>query len=194
VVFFGSDNGPEFRRPWRGTAGPWTGTYHTAMEGALRVPFIARWPGMISPGQVTNEIVHIVDLFPTLAHIAGIRIPSDRPIDGIDQLDFGLGRQAHSDREGFVYYIKTELRALKWRNRKMHFVWEVEPNTGPIRLETPYIFNLLCDPKEESNVTTEEGWVRGPMLRMLEEFQRSLSKDPAIPPGASDEFKPERSV
>ena len=40
LVIFASDNGPEFRRPWRGTAGPWTGTYHTSMEGALRAPEI----------------------------------------------------------------------------------------------------------------------------------------------------------
>ena len=51
LVIFASDNGPEFRRPWRGTAGPWSGTYHTAMEGALRVPFMMRWPGRIAAGR-----------------------------------------------------------------------------------------------------------------------------------------------
>jgi arylsulfatase A-like enzyme len=46
LLIFTSDNGPEFRRPWRGTAGPWQGTYHTAMQGGLRAPFIAMmaWP------------------------------------------------------------------------------------------------------------------------------------------------------
>lgn len=47
LFIFASDNGPEFRRPWRGTAGPWTGTYHTAMEGGLRVPLIVRRPGQV---------------------------------------------------------------------------------------------------------------------------------------------------
>jgi hypothetical protein len=55
LVIFGSDNGPEFRRPWRGTAGPWTGTYHTSMEGALRVPFIFRWPDRIAAGQTDQR-------------------------------------------------------------------------------------------------------------------------------------------
>src|SRR5262249_42331426 len=149
LVLFGSDNGPEFRRPWRGTAGPWTGTYHTAMEGSLRVPFMLRWPGKVRPGQIANDIVHVTDLFPTLARAAGAPLPTDRPIDGIDLLDFLLGRRNRSGREGFVFYIKNELRAVKWRNWKMHFVWEVEPNAGPNRLETPYLFNLLRDPKEE---------------------------------------------
>ncbi len=44
LVVFCSDNGPEFRRPWRGTAGPWRGTYHTSMEGALRAPFLRAGP------------------------------------------------------------------------------------------------------------------------------------------------------
>lgn len=190
IVLFGSDNGPEFRRPWRGTAGYWTGTYHTAMEGSLRVPFMLRWPGKVEPGQVTNEIVHVTDLFPTLARAAGVPVPTDRPIDGVDQLDFFLGRRKRSSREGFAFYIKNELRAVKWRDWKMHFVWEVEPNAGPDRLETPYLFNLLRDPKEETNVATEEGWTREPMLKLLWEFQESLKTHPPIPPGAPDDHRP----
>src|SRR4029077_11588326 len=88
LFIFGSDNGPEFRRPWRGTAGPWQGTYHTAMEGGLRAPLMVRWPHRVVAGRVTDDIIHITDLFPTLAHVAGATVPADRPIDGVDQLDF----------------------------------------------------------------------------------------------------------
>jgi arylsulfatase len=191
VVFFGSDNGPEFRRPWRGTAGPWVGTYHTAMEGSLRVPFMLRWPGRVPAGVATDEIVHVTDLYPTLARVVGARAPTDRPIDGVDQLDFFLGRQPKSNREGFVYYIKNEMRAVKWRQWKMHLVWEPEPNVGPIRLETPWIFNLIQDPKEESDIGYQNAnWVRGPMLRLIRNFQESLKQHPPIPPGAPDDFVP----
>lgn len=190
LVLFGSDNGPEFRRPWRGTAGPWTGTYHTAMEGALRVPFMARWPGRIPAGGVTNEIVHITDLYVTLARVAGAAVPRDRPIDGVDQLDFLCGRQPKSNREGFVYYIKQELRAAKWRDWKMHMVWEPEPNQGPNHLETPWLFNLTRDPKEETDVATEASWVRTPMRRMIHAFTETLKAHPPIPPGAPDDFRP----
>ncbi len=191
VVFFGSDNGPEFRRPWRGTAGPWVGTYHTAMEGSLRVPFMLRWPGRVPAGVVTDEIVHVTDLYPTLARVVGARTPTDRPIDGVDQLDFFRGRQSKSNREGFVYYIKNEMRAVKWRQWKMHLVWETEPNVGPIRLETPWIFNLIQDPKEESDIGYQNAnWVRGPMLRLIRNFQESLKQHPPIPPGAPDDFVP----
>lgn len=191
ILIFASDNGPEFRRPWRGTAGPWSGTYHTAMEGALRVPFILRWPGQAPPGRVSNEIVHVTDLYPTLARIAGAAIPSDRPLDGADQLDFFLGKQEKSNREGFVYYIKQELRAAKWRDWKMHIVWELEPNAGPNHLETPWIFNLIRDPKEETDVGTQFSWVRGPLRKMIHRFQESLTAHPPIPPGAPDDYIPQ---
>jgi arylsulfatase A-like enzyme len=190
LFVFGSDNGPEFRRPWRGTAGPWTGTYHTSMEGALRVPFIFRWPDKIAAGQTTNEIVHITDLYPTLARVVGATVPADRPIDGIDQLDFFLGRQPASNREGFVYYIKQELRAAKWRDWKMHIVLEREPNDGPNHLETPFICNLTRDPKEETDVGNEFSWVRTPLRKMIHAFQENLKQYPPIPPGAPDDFIP----
>jgi arylsulfatase len=190
MVIFASDNGPEFRRPWRGTAGPWTGTYHTAMEGALRAPFIVRWPGTIAPGRASNEIVHVADLYPTLARAAGARVPQDRPVDGVDQLDFLLGRREKSSREGFVYYIKNELRAVKWRDWKMHLVWEKEPNEGALHLESPYIFNLLQDPKEETDVGSAASWVRTPLRRMIHEFQQSLKAHPPVPPGAPDDYRP----
>jgi len=190
VFIFASDNGPEFRRPWRGTAGPWSGTYHTSMEGALRAPFMIRWPGEVPAGRVSNEIVQVTDLYATLARIAGASVPTDRPIDGVDQLDFFRGRQAKSNREGFVYYIKQELRAAKWRDWKMHVVWEPEPNAGANHLETPWVFNLLQDPKEETDVSNQHGWVRRPLRVLIHEFQESLKQHPPIPPGAPDDYVP----
>jgi arylsulfatase len=190
LVIFASDNGPEFRRPWRGTAGPWSGTYHTSMEGALRAPFMIRWPGHVPAGRVSNEIVHVTDLYATLARVVGARLPADRPIDGVDQLDFFRGKQPKSNREGFVYYIKQELRAAKWRNWKMHFVWEPEPNAGPNHLESPYLFNLIQDPKEETDVHTPASWARTPIRRMVHAFQENLKKHPPIPPGAPDNYVP----
>ena len=186
LFIFWSDNGPEFRAPYRGTAGPWRGTYHTAMEGSLRVPFIARWPGRIEPGRVSNEIVHVTDVFATLAKVAGAEIPADRPIDGVDQLPFLRGEQTKSAREGFPFFIKNELRALKWRDWKLHFYWEPEVNEGKGKLESPYLFNIIRDPKEETDVLVFNTWVMGPMLRMLKAFNDSCLQFPNTPPGAAD--------
>lgn len=186
LFIFCSDNGPEFRAPYRGTAGPWRGTYHTAMEGSLRVPFIARWPGRIEAGRVSNDIVHVTDLFTTLASAAGAAAPRDRPIDGVNQLPFFTGAQAKSAREGFPYFIKSELRAVKWRDWKLHFYWEPEVNEGKGKLESPYLFNLTRDPKEETDVLVFNTWVMGPMLRLVQAFNDSARCSPHTPPGSPD--------
>ncbi|HUG58997.1 MAG TPA: sulfatase-like hydrolase/transferase, partial [Candidimonas sp.] len=187
VLIFCSDNGPEFRRPYRGTAGPWSGTYHTAMEGSLRVPFIIRWPGKVQAGQVSNEIVHVTDLYATLSAIGGAELPQDRPIDGVDQTAFFLGEQEKSNREGFLFYIKNDLRAIKWRDWKLHFYWEPEVNQGQGKLESPYLFNLLADPKEESDVLILNTWVLGPALKMMHRFNESCAAHPNTIPGTPDE-------
>lgn len=186
LLIFCSDNGPEFRVPYRGTAGPWRGTYHTAMEGSLRVPFIARWPGRIQPGRVSNEIVHVTDLFTTLACAAGASVPADRPIDGVDQMPFLLGQTERSAREGFLFHIKSELRAVKWRDWKLHFYWEPEVNDGKGKLESPYLFNTTRDPKEETDVFVFNTWVLGPMERLVQAFKASCIKYPNTPPGEPD--------
>jgi arylsulfatase A-like enzyme len=190
MFIFASDNGPEFRRPWRGTAGPWTGTYHTAMEGGLRVPLIIRWPGHIKPGISNDDIIHVTDIFTTLADAAKAQLPTDRPIDGVSHLAQWQGKSSEQARQGFVFYIKKELRAAKWRHWKMHFILEKEPNTGPIHLETPALFNLKRDPKEETDASMEDGWVRGPIRKMLIAFEASLRAHPPIPPGAADDYQP----
>ena len=190
LFIFASDNGPEFRRPWRGTAGPWTGTYHTAMEGGLRVPLIVRWPGHVAQDRVTDEIVHVTDLFTTLVCAGGGCMPTDRPIDGVNQLGWWTGSEEKSAREGFVFYIKNELRAAKWRHWKMHLVFESEPNRGARHLETPWLFNIKRDPKEETDVAMEDGWVRGPMRRMIAAFEQTLREHKPIPPGVGDDYAP----
>ena len=190
LFIFASDNGPEFRRPWRGTAGPWSGTYHTAMEGGLRVPLIVKWPGHIDKARVSDDIVHVTDLFTTLIEVAGAKTPTDRPIDGLSQLSWWKGLVEKSAREGFLFYIKTELRAVKWRHWKLHFVFESEPNSGTKHLETPWLFNIKRDPKEETDAAMEDGWVRGPMRKMIMAFEKTLKEHPPIAPGASDQTNP----
>jgi arylsulfatase A-like enzyme len=61
-----------WRKPWSTSGG---GTYFTAMEASLRAPFIMRWSGKVPAGRVSNEIVHIVDMYPTLARVGGAEVP-----------------------------------------------------------------------------------------------------------------------
>ncbi len=134
---------------------------------------------------MSNEIVHAVDLFPTLARLGGAEVPKDRPIDGVDQLPFLLGQQEKSNRDGFVLFIEDQMRAVKWRNWKLHYVWQPDAAEGaPLKLETPKLFNVLQDPKEETDVSMHHAWVMEPIARLAHEFRESLKKYPPIPPGA----------
>ena len=108
IFIFTADNGPEaahgnntltLETSTQGTAGPWRGTLFTGFEGSLRVPFALRWPSKIPAGTASDEIVHEMDLFPTLARIAGGKVPDDRVIDGIDMSDFFLGKRKKSGRD-----------------------------------------------------------------------------------------------
>jgi arylsulfatase A-like enzyme len=190
IVIFTSDNGPEGTNPWEGDSGPWRGTYFTAMEASLRAPFVIRWPGKVPAGRVSNEIVHIVDMYPTLARIGGAEVPKDRPIDGVDQLDFFLGKQENSNREGFPAYVADRLTAVKWRNWKMHLIWQVNMYDPPQALPLPRLFNLLTDLKEERDVGPYNTWVAVPMFKILSDFQESLRKYPPIKAGTPDPYVP----
>ena len=86
----------------------------------------------------------------------------DRPIDGVDQLDFFLGKQESSNREGFPAYVADRLQAVKWRNWKMHFIWQENMYDPPQELPLPKIVNLLTDLKEERDVAAKASWVIDP--------------------------------
>ena len=190
IVIFASDNGPEGTEPWQGDPGPWRGTYFTAMEASLRAPFVIRWPGKVPVGRVSNEIVHIVDMYPTLARAGGAEVPKDRPIDGVDQLDFFLGKQENSNREGFPAYVADRLSAVKWRNWKMHLIWQVSMYDPPVTLPLPKIVNLLTDLKEEHDVAAKAGWVSVPMTKIIVEFEQSLKQYPPIKAGTPEPYAP----
>ena len=81
------------------------------MEGGIRTPCIIRWPGRIPAGRVSNEIVHEIDLFPTLAAATGATMPADRAIDGVNQLPFLEGKQAEVEsRVGAVLHERRRAR------------------------------------------------------------------------------------
>lgn len=192
IVIFTSDNGPEYVRPWDGWSGPWRGQYFTALEGGLRVPFMVRWPGKVPAGGVSNEIVHGVDLFPTLARVTGARVPNDRPIDGVDQSEFFQGKTTRSAREGILIWCADRLQAVKWRNYKLHFYQQETMMAAAIKLPVPQLFNLYVNPREEADKIAHDSWVVGPVLKMVADFEHSTKDHPLIPMGTPDPYTPPR--
>jgi len=158
IVVFTSGNGPEATWPWRGSSGPWRGYYFTHMEGSLRVPFIIRWPGGIPSGRISNEIVHEVDTFTTLIRMAGLSVPHDRPIDGVDQTNFLLGTSEKSNREGFPVFVADRSEAMKWRNWKVVFYDEQRDwSTPPVKLGVPKAFDLITETRRKNTQVPASG-------------------------------------
>jgi arylsulfatase len=194
IVLWLSDNGPEEIEGHHGTSGYWRGNYFTALEGSLRVPAIIRWPGKIPAGKVTNEIIHMVDILPTIASIIDAEVPKDRIIDGIDQSDFLLGNQESSNRDGFPIYNGDEMFAYKWENWKMHLIELNSMFGAPATLNMPHLYNLIEDPKESypiDQVDISGSWVFPIMFEKIVEFKKTLLVEKRIELGTPDPFIPE---
>lgn len=192
IVFWCTDNGAEERRPWRGTAGPWSGFYNTMLEGGIRTPCVIRWPGRIPAGSVSNGIVHAVDIFPTLAAAVGAPeiVPNDRAIDGVNQLPFLEGKQRHSNRESVMYWTwRGELEAVKWRDWKFFYHYRFS-SVVPNPPDSMRLFNLRSDPKEETDVKDFNPWVMGVIDRIVTEFEASTGAYPNVPRGTGDPYTP----
>lgn len=200
IFVFTADNGPEalnygstsitVEGAFQGSAGPWRGTLFTGFEGALRVPFVIKWPKYIQGGASSDEIVHAMDLFPTIAAITKSVVPQDRVIDGIDMSDFFLGKTDESGREGFIVYMGNDIYGVKWRNWKLHFEEQEAWNTIKHTYTMPRVYNLYDDPQERNNVLFPHTWVPKAALKQLEEHIISLKQNPPVPTGQLDPYEP----
>jgi arylsulfatase len=160
------------------------------MEGGIRTPCIIRWPGRIPAGRVSNEIVHQVDLFPTLAAAAGADIvPKDRAIDGVNQLPFLEGKQTRSNRDHVIFFANQQLRAVKWKDWKLHYVYSPEAGAPPVP-PLMRLFNLLSDPREETDIKDANPWVFSAIEKLVAEFTASVDRYPHVPPNAPDPYVP----
>jgi hypothetical protein len=192
LVIWCTDNGAEMRRPWRGSAGPWRGYYNSAMEGGIRTPCVIRWPGRIRSGQVSNDLVHEVDLFPTIAAAVGAPeiMPDDRLIDGVNQLPFLEGIQPHSSRKSVIFLAREgHVMAVKWQDWKLWYHFRTEmPDPDPNNLVR--LFDLRMDPREEIDVKDFYPWVISVMDGIIADYEASLEVHPRVPGGIDDPYKP----
>ncbi len=95
----------------------------------------------------------VPNLFTTIDSALRVAPPRDRPIDGVDQLPFFEGKQAASNRTSFIYFAPgNEVRAVKWGDWKLHYMWQEEPR-GPLD-RTMRLFNLRSDPIRRKKPTS----------------------------------------
>lgn len=178
IVIFTSDNGslgdnpaPHSSNglPLGGSNGPFRGTKGTTWEGGQRVPGIVRWPNVIAPGLVSNELVTVMDLYPTLAAVCGGKVPDDRTIDGRDVSGLWSGAAPKSPHDAFFYYWMNQLEAVRDDRWKLHFAKRKEPFVA--------LFDLHADPGETTDVADQNPAVVARLEALAEMARVSLGDE-----------------
>ncbi|MEM9252764.1 MAG: sulfatase-like hydrolase/transferase [Planctomycetota bacterium] len=172
IVAFSSDNGPSFayRVEWPedwprellGSAGPLRAYKGSFYEGGIRVPYIIRWPGKIKAGQVFEDPVSTMDLYPTFAAAAGAQVPETTQLDGVDLLPYLNG-----DKDGL------DDRTLYW--------WWYDQGSmrrGPWKMvsygDQRELFNLKDDVGETTDLAEQHPEVFEEMTRDYDAFRAQM--------------------
>ena len=167
LIMVSSDNGAAGR-----TYAPLRGAKTSIYEGGHREPFLARWPGKIKPGTISNGIQNHEDVFATLAAAAGEpRLGEELlkgkkigaatykvHLDGYDNLDHWTGKSERSARHEIFYYDETDLMALRVDGYKMHIGVKKEGSWWNEKYypSIPYLVNLQMDPLEKMTQESDE--------------------------------------
>lgn len=193
IVLFASDNGPWVENHLRdhgGDAYPFRGFKMSTWEGGVRVPGIVRWPGRIEAGQVSDEIVTTLDIYPTFAHLAGVDLPENRTIDGKDMTEFWLDKRETSPRETFYYYSWTDLQAVRrgrWKlvlprpRRPKWLSWYARMTD---EVNGHELYDLKNDSAELNDVSDENPEVVEELKQLAQEARQELGDYDVVGEGA----------
>ncbi|RMG34618.1 MAG: arylsulfatase [Planctomycetota bacterium] len=180
LVFFTSDNGPWLIfRDQGGSAGLLRDGKGSTWEGGMREPAIAWWPGHVPAGRTTAELGCTMDIFTTCLSLAGVALPQDRVIDGVDLTPVLLGKGS-SPRRVVYYYRGRRLYALRKGPWKAHFVTQpAYGGGGPKEHDPPLLYHLEHDPGEQWNVAAQHPDVVAELKRLADEHVKSFTPPPS---------------
>jgi arylsulfatase len=203
IVIYSTDNGAE-KVTWPdGGVTPFHGEKGTTWEGGLRVPQVIRWPGVIEPGTIYNDIISHEDWLPTLLAAAGDPDIVEKlkkghkangkewrvHLDGYNYLPYFKGQIKKAPREQILYFGQGgELNAVRWNDWKVHFAtFEGDIATGVREVSNwPLLINLRADPYEEMweessmylRWYADNMWLFVPIQAKLKEFFVTLPQYP----------------
>ena len=174
-VMYSTDNGPHMNSWPDAGMTPFRNEKNSNWEGAYRVPAMARWPGRIKPGQVSNEMVAHHDWLPTFVAMAGDMQAKEKllkgykvgdmtykvHLDGDNLIPHLTGEAAKSPRQSFLYINDDQqVVGLRYDNWKIVFMEQRVQGTLRIwaepfvNLRVPKLFNLRTDPYERADITS----------------------------------------
>ncbi|QDT37300.1 arylsulfatase [Stratiformator vulcanicus] len=167
IVLFTSDNGPHNeggnRSEYFDSNGPLRGLKRALYEGGIRVPMIARWPGKIEAGSVTDHASYFGDFFATAAELSGASVPEDLGLDSVSFAPTLLG-ESDQPESNYLYWEFYEqggrkaVRKGKWKAIRQP--WDAE------KLE---LYNLREDIGEDHDVAGEHPEIVAEMEGLMKE-------------------------
>ena len=180
LVIFTSDNGSNGRNG--GSNAPLSGAKGGTMEGGMRVPMIARWPGRIPAGGTCNELSSTMDFLPTFAALSGGLLSANK-IDGHDITPLLTGTKgAASPYEVFYYYRRRQLQAVRWGDWKWHLPlantfpnWTTANQKG--RGRSGKLVNLKTDLAEKVDVTAANPKVMVKMRELVAQAEATMGNE-----------------
>ncbi|TDJ53890.1 MAG: arylsulfatase [Gemmatimonadetes bacterium] len=205
IVMYSTDNGAEkFTWPDGGTT-PFHGEKGTTWEGGFRAPALIRWPGVIEPGTVYNDIFSHEDMMPTLVAAAGDPDIKDKllqgyqvgdknfkvHLDGFNLMPFFRGEEDSSPREAIYYFDQAGgLNAIRVGNWKLHFTLLEGPINEAVRVKRawPVVINLRADPYERMWADSQmymrwmadQMWAFVPAQQYVAEFLSTFQEFPPV--------------
>jgi len=155
LVIFSSDNGPWYL----GSPGRLRGRKGSTYEGGVREPLLVRYPGRIPAGRVSNALISMMDLFPTIASLTGAKLP-ERPLDGLNAWPVFSGAAEKLDRDILLYFDSWNLQAARYDRWKIHVArhnsdtYQPPPSDGRqnLTLPKPELYDMELDPDESYDV------------------------------------------
>lgn len=202
IVIYSTDNGPEHSARTHGGTTPFRGEKMTTYEGGVRVPMMVMWKDQIEGGKRLQGIQSHMDIFTTLAAAAGVpdvaaKMEKERGqyIDGVNNLDYWLGEADKSNRNTFIYYHESDIRAVRVNQWKMHFQTSEDYYAPYEKQKFPIMYNIHFDPYESFDNTTDQSdmlqrkqFINEPMQELLAEHIETLVKYPPVQKATSFDF------
>ncbi|TRZ45428.1 arylsulfatase [Robertkochia solimangrovi] len=199
VIWYSTDNGPEHASWPHGGTTPFRGEKMGTTEGGVRVVSMLKYPGVIKPGQILNGIQAHMDMFTSLAAIAGVPDVADKMmkekkqyIDGLNNVPYWTGQTEESARNLLFYYYESKLNAVRMGPWKFHFIWKETYYSNAIPRTAPYIFNLRMDPFESytsedayGHLMQKVSWLMAPMGEQMQIHLKTLMDYPPVQGGKS---------
>lgn len=182
LIMFQSDNGGTRNAMFAGEGdmskikipcdnGPYRDGKGSLYEGGTRVVALANWPGHIKPGTIVNQMIHVVDTYPTLIHLAGGSLDKCKPLDGLDVWRT-ISEGEPSPRTEVVYNIEIFRAGLREGDWKL--IWRTPLPSNP------ELYNIAEDPSEKDNRAASNPEKVAALQKRANELAKDMAKSPLL--------------